>query len=192
MLTYRLKWLFALLLMGAVIGVFTPAQPAQAAKTFRIIIPSIGLDVPIVTAPRTRYSWRVSHLGTKYAGFLQGSSYPGAGGNVVIAAHVEISATKPGPFFNLNAVPSGSDVFIVYGDLQYRYVVSGPVTVDPTDVQYALPTSVEVLTLITCASDNSQSPTGRYAKRLIVRAFPMGDDPVPYVPAPAVTATPAG
>ncbi|CAG1011359.1 MAG: sortase [Anaerolinea sp.] len=158
-------------LIGSIFSVPTSVSSA-AAKTYRIVIPSIGVDVPVILARRTRTSWSVARLGTKYAGHLQGMAYPGEGGNIGIAAHVELTPTKPGPFVNLNKLLPFDEIQIIYGDITYRYTVTSSFAVKPTELAAVQATPYEVLTLITCTSDGTNTARGRYALRWIVRALP--------------------
>ena len=143
---------------------------AASAPAFRIKIPAIGVDAPVITLRRTRASWSVARLTSKNAGHLQGTRLPGEGGNIVIAAHVETYALRPGPFKRLDELQVGAEILVTYGDEAYHYVVHERYHVRPTEIWPIIATSNEVLTLITCAPDDSGRPTGRYALRLIVRA----------------------
>ncbi|HRE48328.1 MAG TPA: sortase [Aggregatilineales bacterium] len=152
-------------------------QTGKKTPEFRLLIPVIQVDVPIITARRTRTSWSVARLGTKYAGHLEGMRLPGKGGNIGIAAHVELSATKPGPFIDLDQLVVGDVIIVRYGDVDHVYEVSSTFTVKPTDIEFVAATPYEVLTLITCESDGSGTARGRYALRRIVRALPQGSQP---------------
>jgi len=64
----------------------------------RLVIPKLNLDAPIILSPLEGESWKVDHLGMDYVGHLEGTAPPGSSSNVVLAAHVTVSAGVYGPF----------------------------------------------------------------------------------------------
>jgi len=163
----RLVFLLALM----VAGLWMPG-PTRAADgiDYRILIPAIQVDAPIINLRRTLTSWSVIRLNARTAGHLEGTRNPGEGGNVVIAAHVETYAEVPGPFFKLHLLNLGDTIQLDYRGKRYLYAVIQSYTVPPDDLTPVQATDREVLTLITCAPDETNTPEGRYALRQIVRA----------------------
>ena len=105
---------------------------------------------------------------------------PGQLGNSAIAGH---RTTYGAPFFDLDHLKSGDDVFLT--DTQGRrwdYRVDRSFVVSPNDVSVLDPTPFAQLTLTTC------TPRFSAADRLIVTAKLFGQAPLPP-PAPVVTAT---
>ncbi len=142
---------------------------SRVGAATRLVIPSLGLDAPIVIAPIQNQTWVVDQLG-QTVGHLEGTARPGSNSNVVLAGHVTLAETNggPGPFYKLSQLVPG-DVLIVYeGETKYEYVVDGLQTVDRTAVDVAFPTDTPQLTLITCTRWDRNE--GRYIERLVVKS----------------------
>ena len=135
----------------------------------RLVIPSLGVDAPIVIAPIQNQTWVVDQLG-QTVGHLEGTARPGTNSNIVLAGHVTLAETNggPGPFYKLSQLVPG-DLLIVYeGEVKYEYVVDGLQTVDRAAVDVTFPTSTPQLTLITCTRWDQNE--GRYVERLVVKS----------------------
>jgi sortase A len=143
-----------------------PVAPAGIAT--RLMIPAIGLDTPIVLAPRQGDTWDVDHLG-QIAGHLEGTAPPGSGGNIVLAGHYTLVETHggPGPFYKLKHLVPGDMVTIYQGEISFQYVIDGFQTVDEKAVEVTFSTGIPQLTLLTCIQWNRSQ--GEYVKRLIVK-----------------------
>lgn len=135
----------------------------------RLVIPSLGLDAPVIIAPIRNQTWEVDQLG-QAIGHLEGTARPGANSNTVLAGHVTLAETNggPGPFYNLSQLVAGDLLILYEGDLKYEYVVEGLQTVDRTAVDVTFPTDIPQLTLITCTRWDQNE--GRYLERLVVRS----------------------
>jgi sortase A len=95
-------------------------------------------------------------------GHYPGTSLPGEAGNVAIAGH---RTTYAHPFYNLDALAPGDDIYVLTGQGLFHYTVMGSEVVAPTDV--AVLTSQpgqSTLTLTTC------NPRYSAAQRLVVSA----------------------
>jgi LPXTG-site transpeptidase (sortase) family protein len=135
----------------------------------RLVIPSLGLDAPVIIAPIQNQTWVVDQLG-QAIGHLEGTARPGANSNIVLAGHVTLAETNggPGPFYKLSQLVPG-DLLIVYeGEAKYEYVIDGLQTVDRTAVDVTFPTDTPQLTLITCTQWDRNE--GRYLERLVVKS----------------------
>jgi len=106
----------------------------------RIQIPAVGIDAPIVEGD----DWEALKQG---AGHHVGSANPGERGNCVISAHNDIFGEI---FRNLPDVDLGDEILVHTASRMYRYVVTQKRVIEPTDVDVMSPTSVPVLTLISC------------------------------------------
>ena len=106
----------------------------------RIVIPSIGVDAPVVEGD----DWEQLKKG---AGHHIGSANPGERGNCIISAHNDIFGEI---FRDLEKVELEDEVLVYAGDIVFRYIVKAKRIVDPDDVTVMAPTSTPVLTLITC------------------------------------------
>ncbi len=111
-----------------------PEQPQ------RIVIPSIGVDAPVVAGDDPESL-------KKGAGHHIGSANPGERGNVVISAHNDIY----GEIFRRLPDLELGEVIEVHTETQvYRYVAQQQRIILPTEVSVMAPTSSPVLTLISC------------------------------------------
>jgi sortase A len=147
-----------------------PEPPATTlgGLATRLVIPAIGLDIPVVLAPYQGDSWRVDHLGY-LVGQLEGTAPPGSTGNIVLGGHFTLAETNggPGPFYNLKQLMPGDTVLVYRGEESFAYVIDGFQTVDATSVEVTYSTEIPQLTLLTCTQwDRNQ---GQYVKRLIVK-----------------------
>ncbi len=139
---------------------FTPTPsgpPPASAPPDRIVIPSIGVDVPVVSV-----GWTVTDEGAAWdsadqaAGWHQGSAYPGRVGNTVLSGHHNI---KGKVFRYLIDLEPDDEVFLYVGETAYRYVVTEkhlfeekgkPQAVRRANAQWIAPSDDERLTLVTC------------------------------------------
>ncbi|MCX7681364.1 MAG: class D sortase [Anaerolineae bacterium] len=118
-----------------------PVPTPGPEQAVRIVIPSIGVDAPVVEGD----DWESLKRG---AGHHIGSANPGESGNCIISAHNDIFGEI---FRRLPEVELGSEVFIhTSGGQVYRYVVTQKRIIEPTDVSVMYPTSSPVVTLISC------------------------------------------
>jgi sortase A len=120
-----------------------PPQPVptpSAALPTRIIIPTIGIDAPIVNG----VTWDDLKKGV---GHLPGSANPGERGNMYLAAHNDIFGEI---FRDLEKLELGDEFTIYSGDQPYRYVVTSKRVIDPTDVSVMYSSTEPIATLQTC------------------------------------------
>ena len=132
----------------------TAAKQGQEPPV-RILIPDVGIDLPVKDAKVVNGYWEVFPSG---AGWGEGSGYPGEKGNQVIFAHARV-----GMFLPLKNVKDGEDVFVFTSDKWYRYKIDNIQDVLPTQTEVIAPTRDETLTLYTCTGFAD-------SKRLIVTA----------------------
>jgi len=139
----------------------------DSANTFRLKIPILGLDLPIVGVPLTGRGWDVTWLDDQ-AGYLEGTAYPTWAGNTAITAHVWDRDNNPGPFVELHTLQHGDQIIIHAWKLRHVYEVRKVMQVKP-DTLRALPHSdYDMLTLITCKDYNESN--GEYDWRIAVQA----------------------
>jgi len=146
----------------------TPAGPR------RLDIPSLNyaIPLPIVELPQINGEWDVTNLGHNI-GWLDNTTWQDpAWDNTVLAGHVQLSDTDPGPFNQLDRLVPGDEIRILEGDTITIYEVSEVFEVGPTDNSVTHPTDDPTLTLITCT--NWVDNRGVFADRLVVRAIPVG------------------
>jgi sortase A len=121
---------------GASIPIPTPG-PRQAS---RIVIPAIGVDVPVVEGD----GWEELKMG---AGHRIGSANPGERGNMVVSGHNDVYGEI---FRYLEDLNKGDEVVVYAGDTPHRYLVVAKMVVEPSEVSLLEPTPNATLTLITC------------------------------------------
>ncbi len=149
----------------------TPAassgSEAASSEAFRLFIPRLAIEAPMIEAPFVARQWDISRLKGEVA-HLEGTAYPGEPGNAVLAGHITIPGAGWGPFQELHTLEPGDRVFIEHGDEKFTYVVSEVKVVESDAVEVAFPTRDARLTLITCAGWNETFRV--YAQRVIVVA----------------------
>lgn len=143
------------------------AEDAPVITEFTLRIPALKLERPVVKAPFTRDSWNFARLRWN-AGYLEGRPLPGSNNNVAIGAHVTLVKQRPGPFFELNTLKPGDEVFVRFNGREFRYEVESMWETVPEDGSPIGQADHEMLTLFTCSGYNPKG--GRYETRLIVRA----------------------
>lgn len=148
------------------------ASPSEAAEESPVaetilLIPKLAVETKTIEVPFVGQQWDISRLRGE-AAHLEGTSYPGEPGNVVLAGHITIPDAGWGPFKDLHTLEAGDRVFIEQGAATYVYAVREVSVVEPTDVQVAYPTEDNRLTLITCTgwSDIVED----YTQRVVVVA----------------------
>lgn len=120
-----------------------PPQPLptpSVGKPTRIVIPTIGVDAPIVEG----VTWEDLKKGV---GHLPGSAHPGQRGNMYLAAHNDIFGEI---FRDLDKLELGDEFFVYSGSHQFRYKVTTKRIIEPTDVSVMLPSTKPIATLQTC------------------------------------------
>jgi sortase A len=148
-----------------------PATPVGEAVAI-IDIPKINVDKAVVEGVG------VPDL-KKGPGHYPQTPMPGHKGNAAIAGH---RTTYGHPFYDLDALKPGDDIFISTRDGKFQYKVDHSMNVDPHDVAVLGPTPDDILTLTTC------TPRFSAAQRLIVVSKLVG--PALESPPPATTGTP--
>jgi len=121
----------------------------------RIIIPGVGIDLPVKEAKVVNGYWEVFPTG---AGWGIGSGYPGEKGNQVIFSHA-----RKGMFLPLRQVRKEDNVYVLTRDKWYIYKITDIKGVLPSQIEVVAPTPDETLTLFTCTGYGD-------SKRLIVIA----------------------
>jgi sortase A len=148
-----------------------PSAPVGAAVA-HLVIPKIGVDKFIVEGVS------IEQL-RKGPGHYPQTPMPGEKGNVAIAGH---RTTYGAPFYRLNELKPGDDIFITTKQGQFHYTVFQSKVVQPSQVSVLNPTPDNRLTLTTC------NPRFSAATRLIVVSRLV--DPPAATVVPVAPATP--
>ncbi len=192
----------AMSLPVAVLPLVTPVPDAatpRPAVPDRVVIPSIGLDTPVVEVGWETRVVNGEHVGNVWqtasfaAGYHRASAPPGQVGNLVLSGHNNIDGAV---FHNLHDVEPMQWIYVFAGGRRYAYVVEERFIVPEANaspeqrldnVKWISPTPDERLTLLTCY------PPWSNTHRTIVLARPIHDESlVPAdAPLPAEAAAPA-
>jgi LPXTG-site transpeptidase (sortase) family protein len=132
-----------------------------------LVIPKLGVDLPIVGVPRTKSGWDLTWLNGE-AGYLSGTSFPTLEGNAVLTSHVWNANNKPGPFARIRSLVYGDTVEIHAWGKVYVYEVRTNEMVDPADISVLKTRRGSWITLITCEQFNAEENT--YDFRRVVSA----------------------
>lgn len=135
----------------------TPAEPTH------LLIPSIGIDTPVVKVIPVDGVWEVAEYA---AGYMYSSALAGEAGNMVMTGHLGLRGAV---FLNLSALQPGADIFVDAPGWRYRYRVRGSQVVWPNQIEVLFPEETTTLTLITCTNWDTQ--------RLVVKADLLGWEP---------------
>ncbi len=157
--------------------------PTVGPPENRIVIPKLGLNVPLVNPSYEallRQDW--TQVETDIQDALQtgvvhypGTARPGQAGNFFVTGHSSYYPWAPGNFktvfARLHELSVGDEYWVYFGGDKHRYVVRSKQEVLPTDVSVLdQPGDSRISTLMTC------TPIGTTLRRLIVRAEEV--DPV--------------
>lgn len=125
----------------------------------QIIIPSIGIDLPIDIGKIDNGVWQISY---DKPTFLGSSARPGTNGNIIIYGH-----NKKAIFGNLPYLSLGQKIIIKTTDNKiYTYIAYQKDFVNPDRVDLLSPTDKEELTIYTC--------WGLFdSQRVVVKAKPI-------------------
>jgi sortase A len=142
-------------LVQSITEVTVPPTPGPG-QAIRIQIPAIAVDSKIVQGD----DWEQLKMGV---GQHLNTANPGETGNVVLSAHDDIYGEI---FKNLDRLKPGDQVIVFTNQRSYTYVVmSNPLVVEPTQVEFLTSANDPIVTLISCYPylvDN---------KRIVVRAY---------------------
>jgi len=155
---------------------FAPGKPVPLAPRpaesltleWRVRIPRLGLDAPVVGVPLSSQGWDVRWLADA-VGWLHGSAFPTWRGNTVLTAHVWDADNTPGLFYGLEKLRYGDRIVLYAGNTTATYMVVDNRLVTPKDVDAVFaPAETDVLTLVTCQGFNPDQAA--YPYRRVVRA----------------------
>jgi LPXTG-site transpeptidase (sortase) family protein len=152
--------------------------PTPPATGIRLVIPTLGVDAPIVTAGRDAKGDMAAPTGPHEVNWYDFTAKPGEPGNAVMAGHLNWRDGTIAVFAKLATVAPGDPVQVVEDNgqtLRYRVVSVEDVDAFTTDVATVLNwTAPESLTLITCSGQFVWTAAS-YSERTIVRAERIAD-----------------
>lgn len=136
------------------------AEAKVALPPLQLVIPAIGVDVPVVLADN-------QHLPrVRAVGWFFRSAFPATAANMVLLGHVNGPAET---FARLDELHPGDSIRVVTATAVQVYAVETLTIVNDSAVEVLAPTTEPVATLITCTGDWN-STTRSYNRRLVVRA----------------------
>ena len=165
-------------------GTNTPA-PAQGTplpplgdQPYRLVIEKLGVNAPVDTYGLDEHAVPQVPTGgnaNQVVAWYNFSAKPGIGGNAVFAGHVTWNG--PAVFYKLAQLAEGDVVRLQATDgTELVYTISSVFSVDPADpdsVKVMQQTESDMVTLITCSGEYSDTNDpifgGEYDERLIVR-----------------------
>lgn len=140
----------------------TTSQLTLDSKSWptQVIIPKLGIDMPVSPSKIVSGYWQVSSTKASYG---VGSGLVGKPGNAVIFAH-----SRPGQFLNLKSITLGTKIHVIVDQKIYSYTVNSKKNVSPTDLAVIAPSNNQLLTLYTCDGLND-------SERFVVQATAAGN-----------------
>ena len=148
-------------------------SPEARLPITRLVAPSIGLDVEVVSAPLVdsdgQRTWQVPAF---KAGHAENTAGAGQVGNAVLMGH--ISSIHSGDVFkDLNRIQVGDEIDVFSGDRSFTYDVYETRSIPRNDLEMVEPTSEPVISLFTCTG--TWDPViWDFTERLFVRARRLG------------------
>jgi sortase A len=156
-------------------SIIEPSSTGSINQNPTLIIPKIGLKVPVVMDEPSAENGPVQKALERGVVRYWDTASPGETGNVAILGHSSNNLLNPGnykyAFVNLRRLDVEDVVYIDYQNVRYGYKVTGKQVVPPTELGYIQPTEKPSVTLITC------DPPGTDNNRLYVRAEQILPDP---------------
>ncbi|MAE68279.1 MAG: sortase [Candidatus Peribacteraceae bacterium] len=151
--------------------------PTVGPPENRIIIPRLGLNIPLVTPSYSsllKEDWEgveedIQTALTAGVVHYPGTARPGQAGNFFVTGHSSYYPWAEGNFktvfARLHELNVGDEYWVYYGGDKHRYLVSGKKEVKPSNVDVLdQPTNRRMATLMTC------TPVGTTLRRLILTA----------------------
>jgi LPXTG-site transpeptidase (sortase) family protein len=156
---------------GSKTAAWTPPRLPDMGRGWRVVIPAIGVDSPIVDLGLNPDGTLEVPTNYQVAGWYSLGPKPGQIGPVVIAGHID-SKRGPAVFYRLDELKPGDKVKVDMGKSIVTFVVTSiaqyPKDAFPTDKVYGLVT-YPALRLITCGG-LFDSTTGHYQDNVVVFA----------------------
>lgn len=156
-----------------------PNDATTITKDDRLVIPRIGVDVPIIfdAVASSQASLNAAmDKGVAWFNVQQAHSKPGEKGNFVVSGHSSNDWAETGAykfvFGPLEQMKVGDTFYVNYQQKRYIYAITSTKVVAPTDVgSLATDNTKPMMTLITC------TPLGTDWNRLLVFAEQISPNP---------------
>jgi LPXTG-site transpeptidase (sortase) family protein len=150
-----------------------PGDPPEGVDIARLLVPSLGIDAPIITMGVDTDGTMQSPANPTDVAWYSFSARPGERSNVVMAGHLDYVNYGPAVFYRIKEARPGEEVQLVLVDgttASYRVIdVTSYDEATAPVLDIVGPTDAELVTLITCGG--SFDPLAReYDKRVVLRA----------------------
>jgi LPXTG-site transpeptidase (sortase) family protein len=137
-----------------------PREPTKPEGN-RLVIPKIGVDMPIVEGPTETALWRGVWR-------IPGTSTPDKGGNTVLSGHrFQYRPPNTSTLYLLDRLENGDAIIVYWNDEEYDYIVRDRRVVEPDAVEILAPTETAQLIVFTC------TPLFTTKQRLVLIAEPV-------------------
>lgn len=142
-----------------------------------ISVPSQGISASIVPVYIRDFgnnviTWDFSGLRMQ-VGHLDGTSWFGEGGTVILGGHSVITPEQPDIFVHLDDVVVGDAVIVSGGGAERYYQVTDVRRISQNDLSMFSPSSGERLILFTCDTRTYDRSSRTYTGRIMVTATPV-------------------
>ncbi|MCX6021287.1 MAG: class F sortase [Chloroflexi bacterium] len=164
-----------------------PAPPAAApappppppSSGFRIRIPSVGVNAPIVSVGLEPDGSMAAPDGPDVVGWFANGPRPGQAGNALMDGHVDWADRQTGVartavFYPLKDVGVGQDIVVDADGRRYTYRVREALVFawnDPSALRVLRPSSETLITLITCEGTFDRGAHNYSHRRVIIAAL---------------------
>lgn len=139
-----------------------------------LIVPSLGLEEPIMRILVRDGSWDISKLNASVGHLQTTGEHPGDDLAMTFVGHTTIPP-RTGPFAYLYQLSHGDRIIYRWNGMDYIYEVNQIMEVVPTQVGTLYENNGEMMMLVTCAGWNGE--TGTYDTRLVTRAILVDKQP---------------
>ncbi|MEX2143109.1 MAG: class F sortase [Anaerolineales bacterium] len=144
---------------------------AYLETSLTLIIPKLGLEMPIVGVPLAAGGWDTTWLYNQ-AGYLETTAFPTQAGNTVLTGHVWDANNIPGPLVYLSDLQYSDQIIISAWGMEYTYEVRTSRLVSSWNMSVMGHKDLDWVTLITCEGFNESSNS--YLYRRAVQAVLVG------------------
>lgn len=176
-LNTKLKTTLLSILTLVLLSLIANTASVQAYEDgWTISVPSQGISASIVPVYIRDFgnnviTWDVSGLRMQ-VGHLDGTSWFGENGTVILGGHSVITPDQPDIFVHLDDVVVGDSILVSGGGAERHYQVTDVRSISQNDLSMFNPSSGERLILFTCDTSTYDRSTRTYTGRFMVTAVP--------------------
>lgn len=145
-----------------------PTQPLPTPPPPRLRIASLGVDAEVVPVTIDQGQWDMEPLGSDVGRLDTTGAFPSDTYAMVLVGHITLTASRRGPFAELQRIPRDGVIAYVVDGVEYVYRVRSVRRLEPGDVKSLYVRDGRVLLLLTCTDFDPERRV--YANRLLVEA----------------------